>query len=147
RGKEPRSCGITSVRGRPHAGGSPEPIVFDIEVSYRPKGCITYTGGTKYDGWTALMLDRAQDGTLLDGQGKPLVEGHPPVYRRVEVFDGVDFNEIDFGEFIGEFEVEGVKHVSFEHVIEQMENSGRFTMSVDSKFVAPRRHRPHVKIV
>src|SRR4051794_39625256 len=70
RGKEPRSCGVVNIQGRAHTVGSHEPFVFDIEVGYRPKGCITYTGGTKYDGWTALVLDRAQDGTLLDGQGK-----------------------------------------------------------------------------
>jgi hypothetical protein len=147
RGKEPRSCGVVSVKGRPHAAGSPEPAVFEVDVAYRPKGCITYTGGTRYDGWTALMLDRAPDGTLLDGQGKPLPKGHPPVYRRVEVFDDVDFNEIEFGEFVGEFEVEGIKHVSFEHVMEEIRNSGRFSMSINSTFVAPRRQRPQVKIV
>jgi hypothetical protein len=147
RGKEPRSCGIISVKGRPHAAGSPEPAVFDIEVGYRPKGCITYTGGTKYNGWAALVLHRAPDGTLLDGQGKPLPEGDLPVYRQVEVFEDVDFNEIDFGEFVGELEDEGIKHVSFEYVMEQIKDSGRFSMSINSTFVAPRRHRPLVKIL
>ena len=52
-------------------------MVYDVEVSYRPKGCITFTGGTKYDGWTAVVLNRAPDGTLLDDQGNPLPEGHP----------------------------------------------------------------------
>jgi hypothetical protein len=146
-GKEPRSCGVTAVKGRPHAAGSTEPVVFDVEVSYRPKGCITYSGGTKFDGWTALVLDRAQDGTLLDGQGKPLPKGHPPVFRRVEVFEDVDFNEIDFGEFVGEFEVEGVKHISFEHVMGRLQKSARLNASVNASFVAPRRHRPLVKIV
>jgi hypothetical protein len=147
RGKEPRSCGIVSIKGRPHAAGSSQPVVFDIEVAYRPKGCITYTGGTKYDGWTALVLDRAQDGTLLDGQGEPLPEGHPPVFRPVEVFGDVDFNEIDFGEFVGEFEVEGVKHVSFEYVMGRVQKSGRVNVGMNASFVAPRRHRPLVKIV
>jgi hypothetical protein len=147
RGKEPRSCGVVSIKGRPHAAGSTEPVVFDIEVAYRPKGCITYTGGTKYDGWTAMMLDRANNGTLLDGQGNPLPEGHPPIYRSVEVFDDVDFNEIDFGEFVGEFEVEGIKHVTFEHVMERIRRSGRVSASIHSSFVAPRRHRPQVKII
>jgi hypothetical protein len=146
RGKESRSCGVVSVKSRPDAAGSPEPTVFDIEVAYRPKGCITYTGGTRYDGWTALVLDRARDGTLLDGQGKPLPEGQLPVFRRVEVFEDVEFNEIDFGEFVGEIEVEGTKHVSFEHVMDQIRSSRRFSMSINSTFVAPRRHRPHVKI-
>lgn len=147
RGKEPRSCGIIAVKGRPHSADSTEPFVFDVEVAYRPKGCITYSGGTKFDGWTAMVLDRAHDGILLDGHGKPLPDGHPPVYRRVEVFKDVDYNEIDFGEFVGEFEVEGVRHVSFEHVMKQIQDSGRFGASIESTFIAPRRHRPRVKIV
>jgi hypothetical protein len=51
RGKEPRSCAITRVESRPAAMGTP--TVVDIEVTYRPKGHITYTGRTKYDGWVA----------------------------------------------------------------------------------------------
>jgi hypothetical protein len=147
RGKEPRSCGVLSVKSRSHAGAGADRAVLDIEVAYRPKGCITYTGGTRYDGWTALELDRARDGTLLDGQGKPLPEGQPPIFRRVEVFEDVDFNEIEFGEFVGEFDAEGIKHVSFEYVMEQLKNSGQFSMSINSTFVAPSRHRPLVKIV
>src|SRR5687768_8701331 len=85
-GKEPRSCGVTNMVG--------EEGVIDIEVSYRPKGSITFTGTTKYDGWTALMLDRMQDGTLLDGKGKPLPDGERPVYREHEIYCDIDFNEI-----------------------------------------------------
>jgi hypothetical protein len=147
RGKEPRSCGITAITGRPYAAGSPEPKVYDIEVTYRPKGCITYVAGTRYDGWTTSVLDRAGDGTLLDGNGQRLPEGHPPVYLQYEIYDDIDFNEMDFGEFVGEFEVAGVKHVSFEHVMERIRRSERFNVSLKASFVAPRRHRPLVKIV
>jgi hypothetical protein len=72
RGKGPRSCGVVSIKGRPHAAGSPEPAVFDVEVAYRPKGCVTYTGGTRYDGWAALVLDR-ESGTRTDGFGTMIV--------------------------------------------------------------------------
>jgi hypothetical protein len=147
RGKEPRSCGITAIKGRPRAVGSPEPAVYDIEVSYRPKGCITYVGGARYDGWTLVALDRTEGGTLLDGQGQPLPEGHPPVYRRFDVYDDADFNAMDFGEFVGESEAEGVKHVSYEHVMERIRDSARFSASLMASFVAPRRQRPVVKIV
>ena len=147
RGKEPRSCGITAVNGRPRAVGSPEPGAYDIEVSYRPKGCITYSGGTRYDGWTASVQDRAQDGTLLDGQGKPLPDGQSPVYLRFETFVDTDFNEMDFGELAGEFEVEGVTHLSYEYVMERIRHSDRFSASINASFVAPRRNRPLVKIV
>jgi hypothetical protein len=146
RGKEPRSCGVVSVKGPPHAPGGPEPVVYDIEVAYRPKGCITYSGGTRYDGWTAVVLDRTEDGTLLDGEGKPLPEGYPPVYRRVEVYGDADFNQIDFGEFVEELEVEGVKHVPLEEVMGRIRRSARFSASLNASFVAPRRHRPVVKI-
>src|SRR5205814_1801612 len=77
---EPRSAAITRFKPRPHTAGSDDLIVFDIDVEDRPKGSISFTGGTKYDGWTAMMLDRTKDGTLLDGHGKPLPEGQPPVY-------------------------------------------------------------------
>lgn len=147
RGKAPRSCAVTTVKGRPHSAGSKEPMVVDVEVACRPKGTITYVGGTKYDGWTAMMLDRTKDGTLLDGHGKPLPEGQPPVYLPFEVYEDVDFNEIDFGEFVDEFEVEGITHVSVEHVMAQLLNSKSINSSIKSTFIAARRHRPLVKIV
>jgi hypothetical protein len=134
------------MKGRPYSGGSEEPVVFDIEVTYRPKGCIVYVGNTKYDGWTAMMLDRKKDGTLLDGHGKPLPEGESPVYLPVEVYDDVEFNELDFGEFAGEFEVEGVRHVALDDVYKQIGESSRVSTSTRSTFMAPRRHRPLVKI-
>jgi len=147
RGKEPRSCGVTSVKLRPYSAGSAEPKVFDVEVTYRPKGCITFVGQTKYDGWTAMMLDRKKDGTLLDGHGNPLPEGHPPVYLPFEVHEDVEFNGIDFGEFVGEFDVEGIPHVSLDDVMRKIQESPRFSVSVQSTFMAPRRHRPLVKII
>src|SRR5262245_14426149 len=85
RGKEPRTCGVVSVKSRPHGSMSEETPEFEVEVAYRPKGVITFSGGTKYDGWTAMILDRKKDGTLLDGHGNPLPEGQPPVYLPFEV--------------------------------------------------------------
>ncbi len=146
-GKEPRACAVTSVNFRPHSVGSKEPMVFDIEVTCRPKGCITYVANTKYDGWTAMMLDRGKDGTLLDGHGNPLPEGQPPVYLPFELYDDVDFNELDFGEFNGEFEVQGITHVSRDDVLRQIQESPRISASIHSTFMAPRRHRPLVKII
>jgi len=147
RGKEPRSCAVTGARIRPYSAGTNEAKVVDLEVTYRPKGCIVFVGNTKYDGWTAMVLDRRSDGTLLDGQGNPLPEGQPPVYLAYEVFDDVDFNEMDFGELVGEFEDEGVKHVQADDVLRQAMESGHFSSSVNSTFMAPRRQRPNVKIV
>lgn len=147
RGKEPRTCGVTAINSRPHGVGSAGPVLYEIEVTYRPKGCITYLGGTRYDGWTVSVLDRADDGTLLDGHGEPLPDGQSPVYRQVEVFGEVDFNEMDFGEFVGESEVEGVEHVTYEYMMERIRHSPRVRAGLKGSFVAPRRHRPPVKIV
>lgn len=144
RGKEPRTCAVTSVKGRPYTAGTPGPITFDVEVTYKPKGYISYAGATKYDGWTALVIDRAQDGTLLDGKGAPLPEGAPPVYIAREMYGETDFHKLDFGEFVGETEVEGVKHVPFDEMIKDMEGG---SFSSLSSFVAPRRSRPQVKLI
>ena len=148
RGKEPRTCAVVSVKSRPHAfkpEGTPE---VDVEVAFRPKGVITFSGGTKYDGWSAMVLDRKKDGTLLDGHGNPLPEGQPPVYLPVDVYEDVDFNEINFGEFLGEFEVETIKHVTRESVWKQFrESKGGSIGTAGSAFVVARRQRPLVKII
>jgi hypothetical protein len=94
-----------------------------------------------------MLLDRAKDGTLLDGNGNPLPEGAPPVHLPYEVYEDVDFNQIDFGEFVDEVEVLGIKHVQFDDVMRQFQASRRFSASVRSTFIAPRRHRPYAKIV
>lgn len=149
RGKEPRSCAVTGLHSRTHPPTTKEPLLFDVEVTYRPKGCIAYVGNTKYDGWTAMMLDRGRDGILLDGHGSPLPEGQPEVYLPVEVYDDIDFNEIDFGNFIGESPAEGVEHLTIDAVKrairEGIERNGGGG-GIFSSFMAPRRHRPLVKI-
>jgi hypothetical protein len=147
RGKAPRTCGVTKAKSKPHNAGSDKPWVFDIEVSYRPPGCITYTSGTRYDGWTTTLLDRMADGTLLDGAGKPLPPGKPPVYRRFEVYKDVDFNAIDFGTFIEEVEVPGIERISLDDVFKEFGQSGRFESMVDGSFVVPRRSRPRKHIM
>ena len=146
RGKEPRSCSVTKVRSSSQSAERKDGMAFDVEVSYRPKGCVNFAGNTKYDGWTAMVLDKARDGTLLDGHGKPLPKGHPPVYLPYEVYDAVDFNQMDFGEFVGEFDVEAVRHVKWDDVMRQIDQSTQFNASIKSTFMAPRRDRPMVKI-
>jgi hypothetical protein len=147
RGKEPRSCGVTAVHGRPYGGGSDEPVVIDVEVSYRPKGVITFVGDTKYDGWTAMLVKRAKDGTFLDREGNPLPDGEEPVLVPYEVYEDAEFNEIDFGEFVGEFDVEGINHVRFDVMMGQFMASGRVGGSLSDTFMAARKHRPLVKII
>jgi hypothetical protein len=144
RGKEPRSCAVTKFHGHMNREG---PTVYDVEVTYRPKGWISYVGDTKYDGWTAMVLDRAKDGTLLDGHGNPLPLGAEPVYVPFEVYPDVDFNELQFGEFIGERESVGVPHVSFAEMMEQVEANATINTSMDSQFFAPRRQREDVRLI
>jgi len=152
RGKPPRSCALTNMKVRSFVPGKRGAIEADLEVEYRPPGYVNFVGGTRYDGWTLTMLDKAQDGTLLDGHGKPLPTGSPPVYLPFEVYDDVDFNDLDFGEFLGESEAGAVRHLTFEDVTKQ---AGEYVMGGGSgrmgsgwtTFVAPRRHRPLVKVV
>lgn len=146
RGKEARSCAVTRVSSRPHTSGDTNPIIVDVEVTYRPKGFISYTGNTKYDGWTAMVLDRAADGTLLDGNGQPLKDGEPPVYMPKEVCDDIDFNALDFGEFIDEVEVGGVPRTTEEAVFRELQ-SGQLSTSMQGSFIAPHRSRPLKKII
>jgi len=147
RGKEPRSCAVTDVKVGPNSTGSAERYIADIEVTYRPKGCITFVGSTKYDGWTAMMLDRRPDGTLLDGRGNPLPDGAEPVYLTFEVYKDLDFNQIDFGKFVGEDEARGIKRLDFDAVIDDFFKKGRSSVSTHSTFMSPRRQRPYVKVI
>lgn len=144
RGKEPRSCAVTGL----HSGTNDKGLaICDVEVSYRPKGYITFVGETKYDGWTAMMLDKQKDGTLLDGHGKPLLPGQPPVYLPFEVYEDAEFNDMNFGEFVDEVEVGGIKHISQEELMQQVNDSQTFNATMKSGFVAPRRSRPQAKII
>lgn len=145
RGKEPRSCAVTKCGGRSHAPGAA--FIIEIEVSYRPKGYISYVGQTKYDGWDAVILDRAPDGTLLDGKGQPLAEGQDPVYLTFAPHGDTDFNEFDFGEFLGEEDIEDVRTTTFDDILAEVHQSGHLSMAIKSSFMAPRRSRPLKKIV
>lgn len=145
RNKEPRSCAVTRLRSRNRFAWDEGPIVFDVEVSYRPQGYITFAGDTKYDGWTAMMLSR-KGGALLDEDGNPLAPGKPPVYLPLEVYEDVEFNEIEFGTFIEEVEVAGIRHITREEAMELFQSSVRLSASMRSSFFAPRRQRPQVRI-
>lgn len=149
RGKEPRSCGVVNIRGNSLPDGGT--IVADVTVAYRPKGYTYFVGDTKYDGWTAMMVQRLKDGTLLDGEGKPLAPGAPLVYKPVEIFKDVDFNAIDFGEFIEEVDGAGVQRMTHVKMMEQfhdqMAKGEGISGSINSDFIAPKRHRPHTKII
>ena len=149
RGKEPRSCAITRAKTRPFHYGldDPQTIKADVEVTYRPKGLIWYVGQTQYDGWTALIPKRNSEGKPVDEKGNPLEDGASPVYAPVEVYDDIEFGEINFGEFVGEFDLEGIRHISYEEMKNQFKAGKKRGGSIKSTFVAPRRSRPLVKIL
>lgn len=147
RGKEPRSCAVKSVKGEGFPADYKGPVKINVEVAYRPKGCINYVGDTRYDGWTVTPLDQKNDGTLLDGKGKELEDGQSPVRLEYEIHKDVDFNEIDFGEFISEVEAEGIKHVAHDDVMREISGASRISAGGSVGFTAPRRSRPDTKII
>ena len=126
-GKAPRSCAVTALRTHSQATNKPGVVAWGIEVTYRPKGYISYTGNTRYDGWTAMMLDRSSD---------------PPRYLPREVYDDIEFSDLDFGKFVGEYDLEGVKHVTADEVLKEVMES----TSIHGFFIAPHRSRPYKKI-
>lgn len=145
-GKEPRSCAITQVSNKGGANKNNETI-WNIEVTYRPKGFISFVGDTKYDAWTALILDQTDEGVLLDGKGEPLGEGQPPVYIRGDVYGDIDFNALNLGDFVEEVDGKGVKHISHEELESLRKKSRRTSVSENPTFMAARRHRPSTKII
>ena len=151
RGKEPRTCAVTHVASRAKSAATPGPFVFDVEVTYRPPDVVHYVGTTRYEGWQLVHLDCAADGTLLDGRGKPLDPAAPPVYLKFDVFKDIEFNDVDFGEFVEEIETRPTKRLDFESVMlrvqEATHRSGRMHATIHSTFIAPHRNRPMAKIL
>lgn len=139
RGKEPRSCAVTRVSSQSRTVGDPRPMNVLIEVTYRPKGEISFTGRTQYDGWQALVPVRTAKGEFADIEGNPLSSGASPVYLPRDVYEDVEFNNLDFGELIREEEVGGIPRTTTEAVFEELKASGRFG---GATFIAARRSRP-----
>lgn len=139
RGKEPRSCAVTRVSGQSRTVGDPDPMNVLIEVTYRPKGEISFTGKTRYDGWQAMVPARTAKGEFADAEGNPLPPGASPVYLPRDVYEDVEFNELDFGELIKEEDVGGIPRTTTEAVFEELKASGRFG---GATFIAARRSRP-----
>lgn len=107
-GKDPETCKIVDFKQRQGVTINRD-AVFDIVVEHRPQGCITLDGsGYIQDSWKVKHIDVSTDGkTLLDGKGKPLPPGEDPVYCGPwRFFNATDFNKFDFGELIGEEELD-----------------------------------------
>ena len=107
--KEPESCMVVEFKQK-----EPVPIgktammdhaEFKILVGYRPHGWISdekHGGRERLNGWHLEIIARTNDGTLLDGAGKPLPPGQEPVFLCYNVYELADFNDYDFGNFLGE---------------------------------------------
>lgn len=143
RGKEPRSCAVTNIHSGTNVSG------VDVVVTYRPKNFVSYLGQTRYEGWSVMAPLRDKAGALVDVSGVPLKDGEPPVYRAMEVYADVDFNELDFGDFNGESDAgpARVPRMTYDRVLDQIRESGEIRAGISSSFIAPRRHRPNTKII
>ncbi len=136
RGKPPKSCAVTRLSMPPTSPGAE--MIVDIEITERPTGFISYTGNTRYDGWTAMMVKEPN---------KILADGEVPEYVPTEVYGEMEFNDLDFGEFIREEEIEDVQETTEDLIIEELKASGKISMTMKPSFMAPHRSRPFTKVI
>lgn len=142
RGLQPRTCGVTGIR----QVGSPGEVVVTVE--YRPPGCITYVGSTRYDGWTPMLRNQTRDGCLLSEDGTPLPDdGRPPVHVRPEVYPEVDFNEIDFGEYVNEVDDDTVTAITSSDWMSRLASVQRQVSFGPSNVMFPRRCRREGRVL
>ena len=108
-GKEPESCMVVDIKQKEAIPvgktAMMDHVEFTIYVGYRPRGWISgekREGLQRLNSWQLEVRDQMNDGTLLDGAGKPLPVGHPPVYLPYDIYELADFNDYDFGHFLGD---------------------------------------------
>jgi hypothetical protein len=75
-----------------------------------------------------------------------LPEGQPPVCLPFEVYKDMEFNDLDFGKFLGEMEKGGIRHTTFDDVMKELRAGQHIRGTIYSDFIAPRRQRPLVKV-
>jgi hypothetical protein len=108
-GKEPGSCRVIHIQQKESVPVGKTAMMdhaeFLVFVGYRPHGWISDVkdgGRQRLNGWRLEVRDQRNDGTLLDGHGKPLPEGAEPVYLTYEIYHLADYSNCDFGTFLGE---------------------------------------------
>ena len=108
-GKDPETCMVVNFEQKEPVPLGKTAVMdhaeFLILVGYRPEGWIsdlTDAEDQRLNGWHREMLDRRSDGSLLDGHGNDLPAGAAPVWLRFRAYEAIDFNEYDFGHFLGE---------------------------------------------
>ncbi|HET6246908.1 MAG TPA: hypothetical protein VFE47_04340 [Tepidisphaeraceae bacterium] len=148
-GKEPRSCRVTNIHSGWQTGDGSSPMTAEITVVYKPIGCVTFEGSTRYHGWQPMMLARNQAGELCDANGVKLRPDAQPIYvaaTSVPVPE-VEFANLNFGEFLGETDAPGIPKLKFSEVMATINAGGRFHAYINDSFVASRRQRPDTKII
>lgn len=146
RGFAPRSCMVTRFGSQPKNVGDTGPTFYEIDVTHRPKGEISYRGEMRLDGWDVTKLARNAEGRV-DESGNALEDSKPGVYITSGRFQEIDFNALDFGQLVSESDDIGVPKVTVESIYQEIESSGSGNVSMKSNFVAARRSRPVRKII
>ena len=141
-GMPARSCSIQRV-----SLGAATEGKLQIEIEYRPKDWVSFVGDTKYVGWTAYMLNRSPEGVLLDSDGNPLADGEQPVLLPYDVYDDIDFNNLEFGMLIEEIPCDQDEDVAFDDIVRRIERSGHFKMGAATPVSVLHRYRPSVMIL
>jgi len=70
-------------------------VDIKCEIEYNP------------DGWRLKRIDKNPDGSLLDGRGNPLPEGHAPVILEWDIYHRIDFNQYNFEALAIDWKAEG----------------------------------------
>ncbi|MEZ6136985.1 MAG: hypothetical protein R3C53_18985 [Pirellulaceae bacterium] len=93
------------------------------------------------------MLDQDSNGVLLDGNGNPLPDGEEPVLLPFELYDDLEFNNLEFGELIEEIALIEEKDIEFDDIMRRIERSGHFKMDAADAVAVLHRSRPSVMIL
>ncbi len=93
------------------------------------------------------MVNRSPEGTLLDREGNPLADGEQPILLPYEVYDDIEFNNLEFGMLIEEIPFDQDEDVAFGDVMRRIEQSGQFRMGAATPVSVLHRSRPRVMIL
>lgn len=104
RDRPPHSCLLFDWK-QEKTGFLGAPNRFVIFVGYRPWDWITsesHGGRARVNGFFQQRLHVSPDGVPIDPEGKPLPEGAEPYFRTLQTLREADFNDYEFGDFLGE---------------------------------------------
>lgn len=137
--RPPRTCCIRGVSNDWDEPG--EPLDAIIEVEYRSPDFVSYVGETRYEGWDVRMICQ-RNGIPVGADGEPLADGAIPIFDDFEVYPDIEFDELQFGELIGETEIRDVESISIENLRTEGFSEKPLRTSSDITFLAARKSRP-----